>query len=92
MVQGGRIFQTNNSTGRNNGTVWKKRLFCIIFTKLVTFCIKKMELNSDEAHIVAKRVGEIKEVLIQLQRSSCVSLSPQKKKKKLKFNNHTVPN
>ena len=87
MVQGGRIFQTNNSTGRNNGTVWKKRLFCI-FTKLVTFCIKKMELNSctshirtwvymlhsivfiklpDEAHIVAKRVGEIKEVLIQLQ-------------------------
>ena len=66
MVQGGRIFQTNNSTGRNNGTVWKKHLFCI-FTKLVTFCIKKMELNSDEAHIVAKRVGEIKGVLIQLQ-------------------------
>ena len=91
MVQGGRIFQTNNSSGRNNGTVWKKRLYLriyIVFTKLVTFCIKKMELNSctshirtwvymlhsvvfiklpDEAHIVAKRVGEIKEVLIQLQ-------------------------
>ena len=66
MVRGGRIFQTNNSTGWNNGTVWKKRLFCI-FTKLVTFCIKKMELNSDEAHIVAKRVREINEVLIQLQ-------------------------
>ena len=58
---------------------WVYMLHSAVFIKL-----------PDEAHIVAKRIGEIKEVLIQLQ--GLVVLVFLKKTKKLKFNNRTVPN